>query len=130
MSTGQRSAVRLSCYVRSLALLRTVESTVRSFAKTCNSALKDRLDREVEALLSTNTSLYIDRVESQMVRDLTSSSKPTDGVADEEFQDLESLAKRKLKLMDQLEEVSTESKLVSMAVFENKWFGFLLQKCD
>ena len=65
-----------------------------------------------------------------MVRDLTSSGKPTDGVADEEFQDLESLAKRKLKLMDQLEEVSTESKLVSMAVFENKWFGFLLQKCD
>ena len=114
MSTGQRSAVRLSCYVRSLALLRTVESTVRSFAKTCNSALKDRLDREVEALLSTNTSLYIDRVESQMVRDLTSSGKPTDGVADEEFQDLESLAKRKLKLMDQLEEVSTESKLCSL----------------
>ena len=120
MSSTQGRAVRVSCYIRALALLKTVEATVRSFAKTSNTALQDRLRPLVE-----QSGLDLGRLEAHMVRDLTS-SRPSDQ-GEEDFQDLESLAKRKLRLLDELEVSESGTKLVSMPVFENKWFGFLLQ---
>ena len=62
-----------------------------------------------------------------MVKDLTSPGKQT-ATSDphHDFQDLESLAKRKLKNLEELQENISEAtvKLVSMEHFEKKWFGF------
>ena len=62
-----------------------------------------------------------------MVKDLTSPGKQTvTSDPHHDFQDLESIAKRKLKNLEELQENISEAavKLVSMEHFEKKWFGF------
>jgi len=122
--------VALGCYLRALALLKTVEATVLTFAKTSNTLEQADLEAKIEQLASDQIGFDRAQVQAQMIRDITGGAAHSPVETEQDFQDLESLAKRKLKVMEDLEttkEDNQESKFVSMTAFENKWFGFMLK---